>query len=153
MMLKFNDFIVKIDSRIIELDEKIIAPIELDKYNHKPKMGWKNKTKEITIFGSLLFLENKDKKYYQVISDIFVFIDLIEVLKGYGGKRLEPKKEYNFSDKFTAKTVQKNGETFLKIHFKNYSNSLYLDKFECSSLAAKFSKILQRCEVWQELEA
>jgi len=149
-MYKFNDFIVEIESKIIETDEKIIAPIELDKYSSKAKMGWKQKTKEITVFDGLYFKEKSDKEYYLVISDIFTFIDFIEILKAFNGNKLNTSKEYKISDKFTAKTTQKDGDMFLKIHFKNYSNNLYLDKFECSSLAAKFSKIIQRCEVWQE---
>jgi len=152
-MIKFNDFIVQIESKTIETDEKIIAPVELERYSSKPKMGWKYKTKEITIFDSLAFKNKADKKYYVVISDIFVFIDLVEILKAFNGNKLNTEKEYKISDKFTAKTAQKNGDMYLKIRFKNYSNSLFLDKFECSSLAAKFSKILNRCEVWQELEA
>jgi len=111
------------------------------------------KIKEFSVFNGLNFLEKKDKKYYRVISDIFVFIDLIEILKAFNNNKLNTNKVYKIADSFTAETVQKNGEFYLKIYFKNYSYSLFLDKFECSSLAAKFSKILQRCEVWQEQEA
>jgi len=105
------------------------------------------------IFIGLNFKEEKDGKYYRVITDIFVFIDLIEILKAFAGNKLNINKIYNLSDVFTATIVQKNAEKFLRIHFKNYSNSLHLCKFKCSALAAKFQKIIQRCEVWQELEA
>jgi len=136
----------------MELSEQIFVPTQIG-YNGKPeKFISKNKTKEMTIFDSLLFYENRDEKYYNVINDMFVFIDLIEVLKAFTGKKLQQEKEYSFSDKFTAKITQKDKNIYLKIHFKNYSNFLFLDKFECSSLAAKFSKILQKCEPWQELD-
>ena len=153
MIFKFNDFIIQVESKITETNEKVIAPIGLEKYSSKPIMGWKYRTREITIFDSLAFKNKGDKKYYAVISDIFVFIELIEILKAFNGNKLNISKEYNISGKFTAKTTQKDSEIFLKIHFKNYSNSLFLDKFECSSLAAKFTKILNRCEAWQEQEA
>jgi len=152
MRFKIDNFIVKTTTKIIELDEKIIAPSKVS-YGGKPEeYKIKNKTKEVIIFDSLFFLENEEEKYYNVISDIFVFIDLIEILKAFNGNKLNTEKEYALSDKFTAKIAQQKGEITLKIHFTNYSNSLYLDKFECSTLAAKFSKILQRCEVWQESE-
>jgi len=148
MTFKFNDFIVQTESKIIELDEQIIAPISIDSYSSKPKMGWKYKTKEITIF-KLCAIKNNEQ-YYAVIFDIFIFIDFIEILKAFSGNKLNTSKEYHISNKFTARTAQKDGDMYLKIHFTNYSTNLYLDKFECSSLSAKFSKILQRCEAWQE---
>ena len=153
MRFKIDDFVVKTDTKIIELNEKIIAPTKVS-YNKKPEdYEVKFKTKEITIFDSLLYIEKEDKKYYSVIQDTFVFIDLIEILKAFSNNKLNTKIEYNLSDKFTAKIAQKDGDITLKIHFKNFSNSLYLDKFKCSSLSAKFTKILQRCEAWQESEA
>lgn len=152
MQFKIDNFIIKTSSKIIELNEQIVIPSKIS-YSGKPEeYKFKNKTKEITIFKSLFFLEKEEKKYYSVISDIFVFIDLIEVLKAFNGNKLNTEKEYNLSDKFTAKIAQKDGNINLKIHFTNFSRSLHLDKFECSSLAAKFSKILNRCEVWQESE-
>lgn len=159
MQFKIDDFIVRTDTEIIQLEEKIITPTKLS-YNKKPEeYKIKNKTKEITVFHHLSYLEKNDKKYYSVISDLFVFIDLIEVLKAFNSNKLNTNKKYNLSDKFTAEIAQDKRDIAqdkrdinLKIHFKNYSNSLYLDKFECSSLASKFSKILSRCEVWQESE-
>lgn len=151
MRFKIDDFIVITDIEIVELSEEMVVPTEVDKYTKKPS-GYvlRKKTKEITVFKSISYFDFDDKKYYLVIQDIFVFIDLIEVLKSFVSNKLNLQKEYNLSDKFTAKIAQKNGDITLKIHFKNFSNSLYMDKFECSSLAAKFSKILQRCEAWVE---
>jgi len=152
MRFIIDDFIIITDTKIIELDEKIITPTKVS-YNNKPENYIsKHKTKEITVFESLFFFEDENKKHYIVISDLFVFIDLVEILRAFNGNKLNTEKEYNLSDKFTAKIAQHKRDITLKIHFKNFSNSLYLDKFECSSLAAKFSKILQRCEAWQELE-
>lgn len=152
MRFEIDDFIVSTDSKIVELSEQIIVPIKLS-YNKKPEeFAIKNKTKEITVFSNLYFFEKEEEAYYSVITDMFVFIDLVEILKAFSSNKLDTKKEYNLSDRFTAKIAQKNGNISLKIHFKNYSNSLYLDKFESSSLAAKFTKIIQRCEAWQESE-
>jgi len=61
--------------------------------------------------------------------------------------------EYKIKDKMTAKIVQKDGKKRLSVYFTYYSYRLYLSRFECASLAAKFGKILQRCEPWQEQEA
>jgi hypothetical protein len=108
--------------------------------------------REFTIFNGLNLLEKRNKNYYRVINNVFDFIDLIELLKAFNNNKLDTAKEYKISDCFTAKIVQKNKNMSLSIHFTNYSYKLFLDKFECASLAAKFSKILQRCEVWQEQE-
>ena len=149
MTFKIDNFIVKTENKTLYLDEKIPKPQSIEK-GRTTDFKWKHKTKEITVFSLLSLFENKEQKYYRVLNDIFVFIDLIEVLKAHNGNKLDTEKEYNFSNVFTAKISRKDGNFTLKIHFKNYSNSLFLDKFECSSLAAKFSKILQRCEAWQE---
>jgi len=105
----------------------------------------KTTNKEYTLF-KILYLK-KDQNYYNVLENIFVFIDLVEILKAFSGNRLNTQKEYRIANNFIAKTTQKDGNMYLKLHFKK--NDIYLDKFECSSLAAKFSKILQRCEAWQ----
>jgi hypothetical protein len=152
MEFRINDFTVYTDKKTEHLNEQIAVPTSLS--SGKPSgYTWQHKTRDLTVFDGLNLLEKKDGKYYRVISDLFVFIDLIELLKAFNGNKLDTDKEYKISDRFTAKTASKNGKMSLKIHFKNYSYSLYLDKFECSSLAAKFSKILQRCEAWQESEA
>ena len=151
MEFKIGDFIVYTNKKVEEFGDQIAVPTKLR--NGKPSdYRWEYKTRDLTVFYRLNLLEKKDGKYYGVIHDLFDFIDLIEVLKAFNGNKLNTEKEYNISDKFTAEIVQQDGNITLKIHFKNYSNSLYLDKFECSSLAAKFSKILQKCEPWQELD-
>lgn len=152
MKFKIGDFIVTTSKETEQLNEQIAMPTSLK--NGKPsEYEWQYKTREITVFSGLKLLEKEDGQYYLVISDLFDFIDLIEALKAYTGNKLDTDKEYQISNSFTAKTSSKNGKMSLKIHFTNYSYSLFLDKFECSSLAAKFSKILQRCEAWQESEA
>ncbi len=149
MKFKIGDFIVLTNKKIEVLQDKIATPKEIS--SGKPSAYvWKHKTREFTAFSGLNLLEKKDGKYYRVISDLFDFIDLIEILKAFSSNKLDTSKEYKINDKFTATTAQKDGNISLSIHFKNYSYKLYLDKFECSSLAAKFSKVLQRCEAWQE---
>jgi len=155
MKFKIDDFIIYLEKKKEILDENdlIAKPKKLSYSQSKIELyELVPRTREFTVFSHLSFLEKEDGKYYSVISDLFVFIDLVEVLKACSAKKLQQEKEYSFSDKFTAKITQKDKNIYLKIHFKNYSNSLYLDKFECSSLAAKFSKILQKCEPWQESE-
>jgi hypothetical protein len=149
MRFKINNFIVATSKKIEQLKEQIAVPNSINQ--GKPnEYRWENKKREFTVFQTLLLKEKKDNEYYVVIDDIFVFIDLVEILKAFNGNKLNTNKEYIIDKKFTAKIVQKNGDMSLKIYFKNYSYALYLDKYECSSLAAKFSKILQRCEPWQE---
>lgn len=149
MEFKIGDFKVYTDKRTEDLDQQIAVPNSL-KDGKPDKYTWKYKTREVTIFQGLALLETKDYTNYKVISDMFDFIDLIEILKAFSGNKLNTEKEYKINDRFIAKTASKNGKMSLSIQFKNYSYKLYLDKFECSSLAAKFSKILSRCEAWQE---
>lgn len=152
MRFKIGDFIVFTEKKTEQLNEQIAVPTNLNA--GKPsEYKWQYKTRDVNVFWGLSLLEKKDGKYYQVIDDLFDFIDLVEILRAFNGNKLDTKKIYQISDKFTAQTAQKNGSMSLSIHFKNYSYTLYLDKFECSSLAAKFTKILQRCEPWQEREA
>lgn len=154
MEFKIGDFIVFTEQKIIELEETYFKPTKLNYQKTKVEEYQEvYKTKEITIFEGLNLLEKKDNKYYRVISDIFFFIDLIEILKAFSSNKLDTTKIYQISDLFTAKIAQKDGNISLSIYFTNYSYNLYLDKFECSSLAAKFGKILQRVEAWQESEA
>jgi len=149
MKFKIGDFIVYTEKKTEELSEQIAVPTKLS--SGKPsEYKWQYKTRDIMVFDGLNFLEKKDGKYYRVITDLFEFIDLIELLKAFTGNKLDTSKTYQIGDSFTAKTAQKDGNISLSIHFKNYSYKLYLDKFECASYAAKFGKILQRCEAWQE---
>lgn len=151
MRFKIGDFIVYTEKKIEELQETYQKPIFESRYSKKPDRYIEaHKTREFVVFSGLNLLEKSDKKYYRVISDLFDFIDLIEILKAFTGNKLDTEKIYNVNDNFTAKVAQKNKKTSLSLHFKNYSYNLYLDKFECSSLAAKFSKILTKCEPWQE---
>jgi len=149
MKFKIDDFIVNTNKGTEQLNDKIAVPTRLS--SGKPSgYEWEYKKRDITVFNSLDLQEKKDGKYYRVITDLFNFIDLIEILKAFSSNKLNTNKKYIFNNKFTAKTAQKDGNITLEIYFRNYSYSLYLDKFECSNLAAKFSKILSRCETWQE---
>jgi hypothetical protein len=149
MQFDIGDFIIFTEKKTEQLEEQIAVPTSLK--NGKPsEYKWQHKTRDLTVFSELIFLEKKDDKYYKVIDNLFDFIDLIELFKAFNSNKLDTDKDYKINDSFTAKTASKNNKISLKIHFKNFSYSLYLDKFECSSLAAKFGKILQRCEAWQE---
>jgi len=149
MKFRIDDFLIFTNKETEELNEQIAVPTKLE--NGKPsEYKWEYKTRDLTVFKGLLLLEKRDEKYYSVITDIFDFIDLIELLKAFSSKKLNPDKEYNINSKAIVKISQKNREKYLSIHFKNYSYVLYFDKFKCSSYAAKFSKILSRCEAWQE---
>jgi hypothetical protein len=149
MEFKFNNFIVFTKKESEQLDDRIAVPTKLK--NGKPsEYSFQYKIKEFTIFNDLYLIEKKDGKYYRVINDLFNFIDFIEILKAFSGNKLDTEKEYKLGKSFTAKTAQKNGKMSLRVHFTNYSYDLFLDKFECSSLASKFQKILSRCEAWQE---
>ena len=152
MTFEFDNFKVFTTNTHEQLEETYFKPY-FSKYGTKPE-GYKevHKIREFTVFNGLNFKEEQDGKFYRVINDLFDFIDLIEVLKAFTGNKLDTDKTYKISDRFTAKIVQKNQKIYLSIHFTNYSNKLYLDKFKASSLSAKFSKILSRCEPWQELD-
>ena len=151
MKFKINDFIVYTKKMQEELQETYLKPIFNYSNSKKPDSYIEvPKKREFIVFNSLSLREKKDKKYYQVINDLFDFIDLIELLKAFSSKKLDVEKEYNINNKAAVKITQKDGKKYLSIHFTNYSYILYLDKFECTSYAAKFSKILSRCEAWQE---
>jgi len=155
MKFKIDDFIIYLEKKkeIFDENDLVSKPKKLSYSKSKIELyELVPRSRDFTVFSHLNFREERDGKYYSVISDVFVFIDFVEVLKAFSGNKLNTEKEYNLSNKFTAKITQKDKNIYLKIHFKNYSNSLFLDKFECSSLAAKFSKILQKCEPWQESE-
>jgi len=161
--MKFNlgDFIVfterKTEKTKIRIKNKDKIPNKISSsilsYYDEEEDDGEYKTREFSVFSHLNLINQKEKKYHKVIDNIFDFIDLIELLKAFNGNKLDTSKTYHIKDLFTAETAQKDGNISLSIQFKNYSYKLYLDKFECASLAAKFSKILSKCEAWQELEA
>ena len=155
MRFDIGDFRVYTKKEVEELYETYLKPVIKPDFDSQyikksDKYIEVNKTREFTVFDGLNLLEKKDDKYYRVISDLFDFIDLIEILKAFAANKLDTEKIYNINNKFTAKVAQKDKKTSLSLHFKNYSYKLYLDKFECSSLAAKFSKILSKCEAFQD---
>lgn len=153
MTFTINDFQVQTEKRKETLNEQIAMPTSISRKGQPIEYTWQNKTREFNIFSRFLFKYKKDNQYYPLIKDLFEFIDLIEILKAFNGNKLDTQKEYEISTLITVKTAQKNGNMYLKIGIMAGSKSVqdfFLDKFECSSLAAKFGKILQRCEAWQE---
>ncbi len=148
MKFEFDNFVVYTETKVIQMRETIIVATGIN--GSKPS-GYveKQKTKEIIIFKQLNFMDSTENKYYRVLDDIFNFIDFIEIIKSFIGNKLEALELYKF-EKFEVNVANKNKKVYLKIHFKNYAESLFLEKYQASTLAAKFSKILQRCEPWQE---
>jgi len=151
MRFEVGDFAVKIEKKVEYLEDKIAVPGEI-KLDRPARFKLINKKRYLTIFVGLGLFDAESDYHIQVIYNLFDFIDLIEVLKAFNSNKLDTNKEYNINNKFTAKIATKDKEITLKLQFENHPNIIYLDKFECSSLAAKFGKILQRCEVWQERE-
>lgn len=148
MKFDLGDFLVYTETKKEEFAEIIAVPTNLS--SGKPSdYKWQKKTRDFTVFEKLYFLNESKEKFILVTTDIFEFIDLIEVLKAYSAKRLEDRKVYNLK-RFEVKIVKKNDIPKLRISFANVERNILLDRFECSALAAKFSKILQRCESWQE---
>ena len=156
MKYRIDNF--EIRTKVIEekTGGQIAVPTSL-KNDRPSEYSWQDKTRNVTVFFELNLKGLKDGKYYRVISDMFIFIDFIEILKAFNTNKLDTSLIYTIGNSiignsFTAKTVQKNGYTRLFISFTNHQRELYLNKFDCSSLAAKFGKILQKCEAWQDQE-
>ena len=142
MKYEFYNFVITTETEKLVLPDQFVAAKNIK--NGKP-CNYKliHKTKQITVFESL----NIDN--ISLISDIFELIDLIEILKAFSSNKLTTDKEYQFNN-FSAKLVQKDKMFSVRIKFNDLNYSLFYDKFEATALAAKFSKILNRCEAWQE---
>lgn len=142
MYFNFDGFTVEISKKEEELNDRIAVPSEI-KNGKAINYVWKYRTREFNVFSSLAY------KSELVIDQLFDFIELVELLKAFSNNKLDTKKEY-CNNSFSAQIAQKDGEIFLKIEFAQNSQKKYFTKFECISIASKFSKILQRCEAWQE---
>jgi hypothetical protein len=149
MKYKINDFILVTGKRQETLEEQIAVPTEIS-YGKAQNYGWKHKTREFTVFEQLNLFQKDEEKYYQVINDLFDFIDFVEILKFFVNNKLDTSKTYQIGNSFTANVIPKDDTIKLKIHFTGWEYSMHFDKFESSSYIAKFSKALQRCELWQE---
>jgi len=147
MRFEIGDFAVKIEKKVEYLEDKVAVPKEI-KLGRPAGFKLINKKRHLTVFDGLGLFDAESDYHVQVIYNLFDFIDLIEVLKAFNSNKLDTNKEYNINNKFTAKIAKKDEKITLKLQFENHPNIIYLDKFECSSLAAKFSKILQKCEAW-----
>lgn len=128
---EFNDFIFKLD-KSIEI--------------FKDKDTRKERDEIIVKFSSLEFLCKTENKHYRVIKNVFQMIDLTTILNSFSNNKLDVDKLYNL-DVFIAKIVTKEKKVYLSITFKNYQESLYLDKFEASALSSKFQKLLSQCKI------
>ena len=106
MKFEFNDFILYTSKRIEDLEDEIAVVTEIS--SNKPyKYEFKNKRREFTIFHSLCLFEKEERKHYQVISNIFDLIDLVEILKAFSSNKLSTNKEYNISDNSPLKQLKK----------------------------------------------
>ena len=143
MKFNINDFTVITTKKTEQLQDQIIAPQGTK--NGKP-INYKveHKTREFTIFHQLGF------KGVLVADDIFDFIALIEAIKGFSYNRFSDEKTYTINNNISAKMVQKDNLRYLKLELSKHT--LFLDKLACSILSAQLSKIVQKCEVWQESE-
>ena len=149
MKFQINDFLVFITNKTEKLSQEIGTVTLVN--SGKNQYSMKPKEREFHVFDTLKLIEKENNgEYYVVIKNVFDFIDLIEILKAFSNNKLDTQKEYSINNCFKAKIVQKDGNISLRIQFQNHSSILYYDKFESISLAAKFSKILQKCEAWQE---
>lgn len=162
MEFKFNNFRVLIEKEVITAKDKNDKPIMIPKISNvkwgkiQYKDGLVEKKQTITIFKQVDIFNKQTEKYEEVTSNVFTFIDLIEILKGFAGNKLTLNKNYKIDDSFTGKIMSnKNNipQVTLGIKFKTLPDMLFFDKFECSSLAAKFSKIFQRCKICQSTGA
>lgn len=150
MRYEIGNFIVYVD-KCEETDyrKRIAVPTEI-KNGEPANYKWKYRTRKFITFNRLEIFNKVTQGYTEVTSDIFTFIDLIEILRAFATNKLIAGKMYQISNSFAARLVRKDGNIILGIHFEGLLYTLFFDKFECSSLASKFSKILQRCEVRQE---
>jgi predicted P-loop ATPase/GTPase len=148
--------IVVTEQKTIELDEEIIVPTKIGGYNKPSDYEFRHKTREFSVFSGFYIYDSFHEKYCKVIDDLFMIIDLVELLKAFNGNKLDANKDYyeivDFENTILCKAevVSKDGKISLRVWFEKLKESFYIDKFECSSLAAKLTKILQKCEAWQE---
>ncbi len=141
MIIEIGNFKVITRKQIEQLNEQIIVPYEIR--NDKPANYTVNyKTREFTIFHQLSY------KDILITEDLFNFIALIEAIKGFAGNRFMDGKTYIINKNISVKMTQQNKQKYLNLKFLRYS--LYLDKLECSILSSQLSKIIQKCEAWQE---
>jgi len=126
----FNDFIFITDKRM---------------YTFHDKKSDKKRDEIITKFSALRFFCKTHDKYYDVISSTVQLIDLITILNSFYNNKLDTEEIYDLNV-FIAKVVSKDKKIYLSILFKNYENSLFLNKFEAGSLHAKFQKYLNQCK-------
>lgn len=144
MLYKVSEFYLLTESKTEQLSEQIAKPQKIDS-GRPTNYNWEHKTRDFVML---------DRLYYQkflMLTDLFDFIDLIELLKAFANKKLDSNKEYKMNVHYSAQIVQKNGKVSLQLSIKGAKDSLFLDCFECIKLSAKFSKILAKCEpVWHE---
>ena len=113
--------------------------------------------KEKLLFFKLFGVDNKNygkdfhsSPFKEITSDIFEFIDFIEILKAFSNKKLEKNKEYKFKN-FKASLKQKQGISYVYIVIRK--DEFYFDKFKATTTSVKLQKLLARLEVWPEQEA
>jgi len=132
-------FSVEVLREKINLDEKVLVPTE------RGGKEWKNKEKEIIVFSELCYgVEERPV----IQNNIFQLIDFIELLKAFSSNKLQQKKDYRINENIVGRIGMKNGFVTLRLDFLHY-DPIRFEKYECSALAAKLSKILSKCEPWR----
>ena len=116
----------KIDNFIIEIEVK------------------KESKREYYYFS--IFGFSTGKGYREISTNLFDVIDFIELLKSFIGNKLSTEKSYKIANS-SAQIKQRHKENFLHFSFK-FGNEIYLDKFECSKLAAKLQKVIQKVDIY-----
>jgi len=141
--IKIDDFTFFLYKKKVEQKtlDQISAIAEFNVYDNSPKKHKRAyKSKEITTFGGMFYLG------ILILKDIFDFIALNEAIKGFAGNRYTSSKKYKITDYITANMIDSKGLKMLKLTMND--QELLLDKLECSILSAKFSKIIQKCDLW-----
>jgi len=147
---QIDDFIVYTEKKEELISDKYYIQKNIEKsYGSGYEQTYCPKTRDITIFKCLDYLETTEQRYITLIDNIFDFIEIIEFMKGFSSNKLTTDKIY-YRNNFTITMSDISGIKKLNIKFKKNPNSFFLEKMECILLAAKFSKILSRCEAWQE---
>ena len=136
----FTFFLYKKKEEQKTLDQ-ISAIAEFNVYDNTPREYKKTfKSKEIVTFAGMYY------RNILALEDIFDFIALNEAIKGFAGNRYTSSKKYKITDYITANMIDSKGLKILKLTIND--QELLLDKLECSILSAKFSKIIQKCDLW-----
>ena len=137
-MILYKKFEIRKKKKLIETSETYLKPFLKD----NNKIGYEEvyKKKEIETFLELNFEGNL------LIEDYPNLIRFTEILKFWASNRLDTSYIYNFF-RFSLKSVRHKGQMYLALSYELDKNNalVYLDKLDCSILAAQISKYCKNC--------